>query len=428
MDRIAQSAPKPKQYKRSRVRHPGVVLIKPRPERGKRFWSLRWRDVATQRGHDETLDGVTERRVAEPYAVRKSAELDAQKRAVAVSGQCAVRLIADEAAHYLDEASAAAKRGVNVGKPLSPATVRAYTDALDQFREWCTARGLRTLQDLTRNQLSEWRTHRRRTPTVAGSDRKLSSVNHSLKPVRQMLLEARASGRFESLDSDAINGALARYPEPKPVPRCYSVATVRAMLDRLNGDPMVGAAFAIALFGGLRRGEVSALTVKQVDLHARSDYDAGLTHPMLRDVTGKTGRRDVELLPYSPLLVELLAALTEDRKPHERLCDPSYEQLGNEAERLKRLGGDFADFNFKALRSTCASFQGPIPGDLKSKADRLGHTLAVAEEYYLALPRGTPRQASSLDALLRCEPEMRRLIEAIKQLRASRDIRSRRSA
>lgn len=410
--------------RRARRRTPGVVLIPPDAARAKLNYSLRWRDPATRGWRYETLRGITTEKAAQPYALRKSVELDERKRRLAIDGQCAVTMIADEVRGYVAEASLSARKGPNKGKPLGAITVRRYTDTLAAFAAWCAQRELTSLRDLTRAKLSEWRAARRDTLTPSGQPRRVSTLNHELKPVRQMLLQARAQGRFESLDSDAINGALLSYPEAAPAPVCLSVPAMRALLQAVvTRDARRGwqaaPAFAIALLAGTRRAEVTAMRVSHFNPAEPTEYDPAVTHPTLFVPVGKTGPRTVELLPYSPLLVELLGEMVVDRAPTKaRLGDVDYAALGKESTALAKVIG--FDFSFKTLRSTCASYQGPIAGDAKSKADRLGHTMAVAQTYYLALPKGTPRVAPSLDALMQLEPELRAIIDAVKQLRAQR--------
>lgn len=110
--------------------------------------------------------------------------------------------------------------------------------------------------------------------------------------------------------------------------------------------------------------------------------------------------------------------LIRGRAGHERVFRMSYQAIGSLSKRL-RAGGRTPPEGFcmKDLRSTCATYQSPLPGNAKAKADRLGHTLAVAEEHYLALPSGTPVTAPDLETVMQCEPELR---EIIARLRAAR--------
>jgi len=235
-----------------------------------------------------------------------------------------------------------------------------------------------------------------------------------------MLLGARAGGRLDTLDSDAIKAALAPFPLPEPDPVCFEQTQISALLASAPAkDVRVGVAFALGLLGGLRLGEATALRVG--DYSPRQRAGDGTTYPVLRVTAGKTGAREVELLLYSPLLVQLLDAVTAKRAPDEYLLGyvvkrphrrtarrpqrkpPGYAEVGGAAQRM--------GVRFKSFRSTCASYQGPLPGSDKRKADRLGHTLEINEKHYQALPGGVEITAPSLDAVMRVAPAMRHLVK-----------------
>lgn len=394
--------------RKTKVSHRGVQLLPPRAGRTI-FFTLKWRDPSTRGWRYKLLRGVTAYDAARPYAVRWAHALDVTRRDIEVHGRAAATLIAEECARYIQESSRAAKKGPNKGKPLAPATVAHYTSALAVFQLWCQRQGLRVLSQLTRAKLSDFR-------ELAAGDAMPSTINFRLKPVRQMLVNACVSGRFESLDSGAVAKALAAYPEADPEPVCIPAAELKALLRKaINDDlpesrprarpdkPQFGPALAVGLLGGLRRGEAAALRVDSFAPAELSAHDRRTTHPVLR-VGGKTGKRTVELLPYSPLLVELLAALTAGRPAGASLLGLSYKQIGARSEKL--------GIEYKSLRSTCATYQQPLPGDEKRKADRLGHTIEVAVRHYLALPAGTPISAPSLDAVMGCEAELREIIAA----------------
>lgn len=416
---------------KTNAKHKGVQILNARSKNG--ALSLRWVDLETRRERTELLPGVTTRKDARESAILKSQKLVADKRAFVEVGRCAVREIATECKSFLDEATKAPRKGPNVGKRLAPNTVARYRVALNDFASWCVSQGLTTLRDLTAAKLSDWRTSRLEHTMSSGELRNVSTVNFEMKPVRAMLTLAHAAGRFDSLTDVKIRAALARFSEAKPAPVCLTVAKIRALLravtERDAARPIKHApAFALALLGGMRRGEVAALTVGQVAFDEPTEYDPTITHAVVHGVGTKTAPREVDVLPYSPLLLDLLHALADDRKPDDALQGADYEQLGAESTALAELGGGLDGFVFKTLRSTCASYQGPIPGNDKAKADRLGHTLAVAAKYYLAVSKGTPLVAASLDAIMQCEPELRAIIAAVTRQRAPRASRAARRA
>jgi integrase len=321
------------------------------------------------------------------------------------------------------------------GKRTSAITLQRYRSSLEQWASWSEKRDCMQLNQLVRPALSEWVSTRLGTLslTVRGEPRKISTINQEVKPVRQMLIAAALAGRLVHLNSDAIRGGLKRLTQEATVPRCYSVPEIRdalrAALDfdvsprKSKRSAPTAPVVAAGLLGGLRRGELALLQVHDVLFDAPSEYNPSITTGVdvirLPKHKVKTGvERDVQMAPYSPLLGELMRELIRGRAGHERVFRMSYQAIGSLSKRL-RAGGRTPPEGFcmKDLRSTCATYQSPLPGNAKAKADRLGHTLAVAEEHYLALPSGTPVTAPDLETVMQCEPELR---EIIARLRAAR--------
>lgn len=413
---MEQTATAPQRTRK--LAHHGVQILPPRPERGNRYCALKYRDPQTNAWRTQTLIGISDPERARTPAVRKSVELDKKRAEVALHGQAVVVPIATESARYLTEASRAAKKGPNKGRPLAPNTVDDYRTQLDRFTKWCAARNRTMLGQITRADLSDFR-------LSLCEGRSNASVNFEMKAVRQMLLGARAGGRLDTLDSDAIKSGLAPFVLPDPDPVCLTTTQISALLAAAPAiDVRIGVAVALGLLAGLRLGEATALRVQ--DYSPRQPASDGGTYPALLVGGGKTGARVVELLPYSPLVVELLDAVTRGRAPDALLLGytrhrthrrakranrnpPGYNEIGGVCATQGRLG-----VTYKTLRSTCASYQNPLPGSDKQKADRLGHTLEVNEHHYQALPPGTAVTAPSLDAVMRVGPALRALIKQAK--------------
>lgn len=442
IDEPAPAAPRPtkrrgkrsngKRRERGESRHTGVVVIKPRP--GRAEYSLRYTDPTTGRPRQPRLPDVTTFAAAEAAAVTLFRTLQKRALEVTLAGgrehAASAATLREESAAYLGTVGRKVSRH---GRPTSRITLRRYRDVLTQFSAWCEARGCTQLNQLTRTTLAEWLTSRLEAD-AHGHRRAVSTVNQEVKPVRQMLTAAALAGRLVHLSSDAVRGALARMTQPAPEPRCYSVPEVRAILRaaldfdtspaRPRRAPAMAPVIAAALLTGMRRGELAALQVSMVLFDAPTAYDPSITtgHDVVRlpaSIT-KTGvARDVAMHPYSPLLGELLRALIHGRGPRERVFKIGYVVMGDYAWRLRTAGrGAPADFCLKSLRSTCATYQSPLAGNPKAKADRLGHTLAVAEQHYLALPSGTPLTAPSLESVMQCEPEVREIISRVLAKRA----------
>lgn len=422
------STPHTRRPRRTPLRHHGVQLLAPGSASGNhaRTWTIKWRDPLTRRWRTQRLPGLvnttTDADKARAAAVRKAAELDAAKRGLLVSGPAAVVTVQAECARYLTESALEAKKGVNRGQPLDANTVARYRRQLAIFTGWCTRVGCHVLGDLTQAKLADYRSYTRLAKHADGAVRTASTVNLCLKPVRQMLIDAKHGGRLDTLDSDAVRQALRAFPQSTPAPVCWSVPQLQAYLraarhlDRSHAVPALAPALCLALLGGLRLGEIYGCRVGDYRPREPTDYDPSRTHPVLL-VDGKTGARTVELLPYSPLLVALLDAMTAGRAADEPLQGLSYDQIDRWCLKLK--------LQIKSLRSTCASYQGPLLGDPKSKAARLGHTMSVCEVYYMALSKGTPKTQPapdpttpgapwpSLETIMQVSDEVRAVIAAV---------------
>jgi integrase len=355
----------------------------------------------------------------------KSALAGGRERAAA-----AAITVREEAATYVAEV---ARKVSKHGRPTSQTTLSAYRTQLEAFAVWCDARGVQLLSQLELGTLKAWLNSRLDTP-AHGRARKVSTVNQEVKPVRQMLIAA-AQAEHLHLSTDVIRGALKRRTQPANKPRCLSVEEIRATLqaaldyDARPSQPRgkrvmapLAPAVAVALLSGMRRRELAEVQCGEVLFNAASQFDPSIkTGHDLIDLPGhktKTGApRGVLLAPYSPLLGLLLRALTQGRPRTHRVFGIGYQSLGDRVWMLRDYGAP-ADLNIKMLRSTCATCQRPLPGDLKSKAERLGHTLAVAEAYYLAAPTGLPMAAPDLETVMQCHAEVREVLARVHAARA----------
>lgn len=408
----------------------GVIVINPTAARP--YYALRYTDPASGKTKQPKLEGVATREAADTAAETMSRTLQRRRLDVTLAGgreyagtTCSLR---DEVSTYLAHVGRKVSRR---GRPTSKVTLRRYRDGLEAFATWCESRGVQQLGQLSRATLADWLTSRLAAP-AHGQARAVSTVNQEVKPIRQMLIAAAVAGRFTHISSDAVRGALARMTQPAPTPRCYSVVEVRAILraamayddapDKRAGTPKLAPIMAVALLTGMRRGELSSLQVRDVLFDAPSEYDPTITTGLdvIRLPAGKTKThttRDVEMAPYSPLLGELMRALIAKRAGHERVLRVGYVALGDYAWRLRDFGAP-SDFQLKDLRSTCATYQSPLPGNAKAKAARLGHTLAVAEQHYLALPSGTPVTAENLETVMKCADEVREIIARVQGVKS----------
>jgi integrase len=419
---------------RGESKTPGVIVIPPRT--GRLYYSLRFVEPETGRTREPKLEGVTTEAAANASALTLYRNLQKRELQVTLAGgrehSSSVASLRQEIETYLTSVKCKVSRR---GKPTSPITLRRYRDQLEQFATWCEGRDCNQLNQLARTTLSEWKASRFVESTWCGKARKVSTVNQELKPVRQMLVASALAGRLVHLGSDAVRGALARVTQPAPTPVCYSVPALRAALrtaldfDISHHRPGRSAAMApvvaVGLLAGMRRDEMAQLQVSEVIFDAPSEYDPSITTGVdvlrLPAEKVKTGiARDVLMAPYSPLLGELMRELIQGRPGREYVFRVSYQQMGDRMKRMRKLPKAPKAFCLKNLRSTCATYQSPLPGNAKAKADRLGHTLAVAEQHYLALPSGTPLSSPDLDTVMQCGEELREIIARVRADRAAR--------
>lgn len=422
----APKAPRVKQAARTK----GVSVLPPSSRRP--YYSLRHKDPATGRVKQYKLPGVGTAAAAAAAAEALSQTLQKRLLQIVMAGgkehSAGVTLLRDESEAYVAFVATKVNRH---GKRTSKCTLSAYTRRLEEFCDWCEGAGVTQLAQLTLAGLSAWFTYRRTCPTQCGTNRgqarAATSFNQDVKPIRQMLVAAARQGRLTHITSDKLREVLARQTEPAPEPRVYSVDEMRAILqaaldydvssDRKPNAPAIAPLIAVALLTGMRRGELCRMQVKWVVFDAASAYDAsvrtGVDLISIPKAATKTGKlRDVLTTQYSPLLAELLRALTHKRAPQERLLGMGFQSSGAHSRGLRAHGAP-PDFKLKDLRSTCATYQSPLPGSHKAKADRQGHTLAVAEQHYLALPTGTPAAAPDLDAVMKCQDLLRTVLERV---------------
>lgn len=431
---IGAVPPKPKPVRAlvDEQEHRGVQVIPPRP--GRPYYSLRYTDPSTRKRRQPRLAGVTTEADARAAAVALFRSLQRITLNTALAGgrehSTGSVTLREEATSYV---LATGQKVTKHGRPTSASTLAQYRRQLEAFAQWCDGRGVKLLSQLSRVTLADWLASRL-AAAAHRRVRKVSTVNQEVKPVRQMLVAAVAAGRLVHLTTDVIRGALKRMTQPAARPRCLSVPEIRATLQAAlaydaarprggkRSKALIAPAVAVALLSGMRRRELALLQCGEVLFDAASEYDPAIRtgHDViaLPGHKTKTGApRNVLMAPYSPLLGQLLRALTHGRPKTHRVLGIGYQRLGDAVWRLRALGAP-ADLNVKMLRSTCATCQRPLPGDLKSKAERLGHTLAVAEAYYLAAPTGLPLSAPDLETVMQCHAEVREVLARVQAARA----------
>lgn len=180
------------------------------------------------------------------------------------------------------------------------------------------------------------------------------------------------------------------------------LAAIRAA-DRGRYDP--AAPFvAVALMTGMRLGEVLALKWEQIEFGAMNERGEVVGEIRLGVETKTKTARRIDL-GVSPVLRRLLQTLKLRAGDEPRVFPTWTENTAKAAvQRLIGRGAPKA-LTWQVLRRTCGSFLVCSPGiygaaSVFMAAKQLGHSIQVAERYYLGALRGLPREARSIEAAM----------------------------
>lgn len=350
----------------SSVEHPGVTVLKANQHHPRR---ARWRDPVTGRRVVRALprDPVQ----ATQWLLRKSAELMLRRaRTEPPPGQSMPLELA--AAKYLQERHR-----------LRESTLTQYRYSLQKFVAWMGNK------PVTQAQLRAWRAALDR-PGVAAA-----SVNRDLAGVSAFLNHARKSGDIFLL-SDQIKDGLERLPKDHEKQRPLSLAEVAQLVGALDGAvaglssvPGQGELLAryrafvlTTLLTGMRVSECLNLQPDRFEPEAR--------RIVLRRADTKTKKGRVIDLDVSPSVIGLLAGALP--------WGLTKNQVRALRERLHPAQ------TFKRMRVTCGTYLTCAPGiyggsSAYMSAARLGHSVAIAEEFYVGVVQVDP-SAKTLEAAL----------------------------
>lgn len=189
-------------------------------------------------------------------------------------------------------------------------------------------------------------------------------LNHVRSDLRRCIRAAQGCRLWHGDDPTA-------YVKPRPVPRqvrrVLSLDECRALL--WGAAPQHLALFATALYAGLRKGELIALRIEDVDLELRRLY---VRRSRRRDTT-KTGAPRVvsvsdELAEYLRLQLETYRGLSAFVFPGRDAVGPRTvdAKLSRAANSALRRGGARPGIRFQDLRHTCTTQlrRAGVPGDL----------------------------------------------------------------
>jgi integrase len=395
----------------------------------------RWRDPRTGRERELSLLplGLATQEARRSWAIQKSRTL-AGERAALQSGAAPLTPdigVRDSVEDFLRRT--AEKR--------RPRTVECFRTALAPFLSWAEKTGLRILNHLRPEYLSDLKDTmeraRRTRATPKGRRGERGATNDCLSPattnsrlreIRVFLQEQRRLGRTPLLDRDAVTDRLRSVPGERPALVFLRPHEVRRLLEaalchdrelfvmtreeksrgigphqgRTRRYPATAPFVLTVLLAGFRLGEAQAL---------RWEYfypDTG--EIILPSSATKTRHSRSVDLRVSPSLMGLLQAL--------RLRTAGPYVFGGEAPltkdavvsahwRLVRKFGALA-FSFQGLRQTCATVLCCANGIYAGagafwESRRLGHSIVVAEKRYVGVLRDLPQEARTIEAALGIE-------------------------
>jgi integrase len=438
--------------RRTRSPHSGVVLLPPDPAGRHPQWRARYVDPDTGRTVKVTIE-----RLAAPtaetrrdWAIRKARALAKRRAELDAGANPATGTALAEAL----------KRFWEDHSRLRPATVDAYKAAANKLQTWASKVGVRSGDDLTGPRLVAFRAElakERRQAQASGSKRggrrttteprSPHSVNRELRSIRTILGYLRKLGLLPRISTDDLRDGLERlavtteridYRKPGELQKLldaalrHDVAVFDATRDEHKGVRPPGSTtryepiapfVATAVLTGMRLGEIVSLDWKQVDLDAK-DNDGKVVGEIHLTGATKTKRARTVGLEVSPALRKLLAAMHLKTGGKGSVFGLTEDAAQAAAKRLRAEYGAPDECGWQALRRTCGTFLTNAPGIFGSasayrSAKQLGHSVVVAEKFYVDVARGISREARTLEAAMQIEAQMKRVVDAISERPAS---------
>ncbi len=416
-----------KSPRRIRPSHPGVKLLRRIRGRGD-VWLARWRDPDSGRSKEVSLDrlGLTTEIARRGWCAAKSRTI-LQRRAELLSGAeliAATDLAGAVAEFYTRRAT------------LKSSSLAGYRNGTDGFLSWARSAGLATTEVITPRHLLDFRAwwavrpamvpasgERRGQRQEAEKRRSPLTINRGLGVVRAMLNEWRMIGAAPKLSSDLIRDALKFEKRYRSLPHFLRIHEISALVEAAlkhdtetysltreehDGRAKPGSTrryspisplVLIALLTGCRFGELASLRWTSVSL---AENEILLSH-----VETKTRQaRRIDLTP-TPMLAALLRAMETAHKGEYCLgwAAPFRRDMAEAARKrlIQKYGAP--KFTWHDLRRTCGTYLTCAPAiyggaSAYLSAKRLGHSVAVAEAFYVGAVTNIDKSATTLEAAM----------------------------
>ncbi|MEQ8765182.1 MAG: tyrosine-type recombinase/integrase [Planctomycetota bacterium] len=424
-------------------------------------WFARYEDPATGREVDVNLTrlGLTNDEARREWLKQKSRQLAEGRQRVElgliVPGERTSEDLEAAVEEYLEHARAR----------LRPRTIEGYRASLEKFTDWAKRAGVHSTADLNVTRLAIFRQHfvsaKRKVPKKKGTrgtkvttpeSRKPASINHDLRAIKTFCEHVRRTGLARSLSRDDIRDSLRPMPQGRPRPEYLRHTHLRHLLEaalrhdadtfRLTRDEKSGegeqgttprnepiAPFLVfLLLSGTRLGEALSLRWRDVDLEYEGPGGDAVGEIVLTPTATKTHAERAIDLSVSPALRSMLAALKLQR-PGADFVFGEEEPLSENAVKAaqKRLVGRYGApaFSWQRLRQTTGTFLTNAQGIFGASsayrsAKQLGNSIAIAERHYLGLERGIPPEARTLEAAMRIEDLVDKVVEGARTSKQGR--------
>lgn len=441
--------PRPKRARARRrgPKHPGVVLLAPK---GRRVaWRSRWEDPDTGQTRWESLESALSTiELREAWAVNKSRALAERRRELALGAPRATGAQLGEAIEVYFRAHTR----------LAAKTLVGYRAVADKLKNWAKRTHLSSADDLTRAKLmgfaEELANNARRTVVAGGRRgartdagiRSQHTINKDLRAASTILGYLVERDLLPRLTRDDLRRALKRQAAPVERLDYLKPAELRAVLAAaMAHDAEVFAAtraehaagiagctpryaaiapyVALVMLTGFRAEHAMLLDWADVEL----EPEPGVVAPRGGSSTKRKGVVD---LATSPALRALLIAMRPNDKNGEPVASgrifPALTAgvLKASARRLIKDYGAPSKFTFQVLRVSAGSYLTNAAGIFGAasayrSAAQLGHSVQIAERFYVGLVRGIPPEAKTLEAAYQVVSELAELTERVTRRRDS---------
>lgn len=275
---------------------------------------------------------------------------------------------------------------------LTPCTVEQWRDRAAQFLNWCHDTD-RDLADLTPQDIDAY------FLTYGAQRWSRLSTRHIAQALRVFLRHAADTGACDAGLADSMQ-----------IPRCYALESLPYALDWEDVQRVIASAdtdserdirdrailLLLAVYG-LRRGEVAALRLDQIDRRARKLH------------IWRLKRNQPQVYPLTPAVLQALDRYIDNVRP-QVACPEVFINLRAPrssmattsiyyvvSQRLRALGLQAAHLGPHALRHSCAAKLIAEGLTLKEVGDHLGHRSTLATQPYMKVDMAGLRQVGDFD-------------------------------